>query len=161
MPPIFYFCDPRFTTPLMTHIHDSLFTTPITTPFSRLTFATPLATHISNSRSRLMFAITQFPSWDSTTDGRTVLTPQCRLPSFPTLTLTKKFWNLLPGLASTPSYYPPSCPPPLVALCLLTHPLAHYLLQRPLPPLPGPLPTSPPPSPPLPLPPSRNMSLKF
>ena len=74
-----------------------------------------------------------FPSCDSTTDGRTVLTPQCHLPSVPTLTLIKN-WNLLPGLASTSSYYPPSCPPPLVALCLLTHPLAHYLLQRPLPP---------------------------
>ena len=65
-----------------------------------------------------------------------MLTPQHHLPSFPTVTLTKnkKIWNLLPGLASSFSYYPPSCPPPLVALCLLTHPQAHYLLQRPLPP---------------------------
>ena len=45
----------------------------------------------------------------------------------------KIFWNLLPGLASTSSYYPPSCPPPLVTLCLLTHPLDHFLLQRPPP----------------------------
>ena len=44
------------------------------------------------------------------------------------------FWNLLSSLAFTSSYYPPSCPPPLVALCLLTLPLAHPLLQRPLPP---------------------------
>ena len=120
----------------------------------RLMFATPLATPISDSRSRLhsrlMFAtpdrapnsdspifLSRLPTCDSTTDGRTVLSPHRHLPSVPTLTLKKTiFWNLLPGLASTSSYYPPSCPPPLVTLCLLTHPLAHYLLQRPLPPPP-------------------------
>ena len=66
-------------------------------------------------------------------------TPQRHLPSIPTITLIKKYkykkiWNLLRGLASTPSYCPPSCPPPVVALCLLTLPLAHHLLQRHLPP---------------------------
>ena len=127
---------------------------------SQLTFATPLATHISDSNQRIhsrhAFAtpdrtpnpdslfLLRLPSCDSPTDGWTVLTPQRHLPSIPTLTLPKKinFWNLLPGLASTPRYYPPSCPPPLMALCLLTPPLPPYLLQRPLPPLPGPLPTS-------------------
>ena len=69
---------------------------------------------------------------DPTTDGQTVPTHQRHLPSIPTLTLIK-IWNLLYCLASTSSYCPPSCPPPLVALCLLTHPPAHYLLQRPLP----------------------------
>ena len=116
---------------------------------SRLTFATPLATPIRDSHLRLHSRLTfttphrapnrhllffrNFLSCDSTTDRRTVLTPQHHLPSIPTLTLVKTFWNLLPGLASIPSYYPPSCPPPLVALCLLTCPLAHYLLQRPPP----------------------------
>ena len=60
-------------------------------------------------------------------------TPQHHLPSVPTLTINL-FWNLLSSLTSTSSYCPPSCPPPLVALCLLTLPLAHHLLQRPLPP---------------------------
>ena len=143
-------------------------------------FATPLAAHISDSNpqihSRLAFTtpdraptatcyfLSRLLSCDSSTDGRTVLTPQHHLPSVPTLTLTKTFWNLLPGLASTPSSYPPSCPPPLVALCLQTPPLSPSLLQRPLPPLPGPLPTSKPLLPPLPLPPSLlygNMSLMF
>ena len=59
-----------------------------------------------------------------------MLTPQHHLPSVLTLTLIIKIWNLLPGLASNSSYYPSSCPPPLVALCLLTHPLAHSILQR-------------------------------
>ena len=63
-----------------------------------------------------------------------MLTPQRHLPSIPTLTLTIFFGKLLPGLASTSSYYPPSCPPPPVALCPLTCPLAHHPLQRPLPP---------------------------
>ena len=66
-------------------------------------------------------------------------TPQRHVPSVPTLTQIKKIWNLLYCLASTSSYCPPPCPPPLVALCLLTLPLAHPLLQRPLPP-PPPLP---------------------
>ena len=64
-------------------------------------------------------------------------TPQCHLPSVPTLTLIKKIWTLLYCLASTSSYCPPPCPPPLVALCLPTLPLAHPLLQRPLPPPPA------------------------
>ena len=116
---------------------------------SRLTFATPVATPIRDSHSRLhsrftfttphrapnrdLLFLRDFLSCDSTTDRRTELTPQRHLPSIPTPTLVKKFWNLLPGLASIPSYYPPSCPPPLVALCLLRCPLAHYLLQRPPP----------------------------
>ena len=119
----------------------------------RLTFMTPLATTIRDSHSR-----------DYTADGWTVLTPQCHLPSIPTLTLKNFFWNLLLGLASTSSYYPPSCPPPPVALCPLTCPLAHHPLQRPLHPLPGPLPTSPHLSHPLNLPPFPlygNISLMF
>ena len=113
---------------------------------SRLPLATRIRDSTSDSHLRLpimhptvtRYFLSQLPLCDSTTDGRTVLTPQRHLPSVPTLTLHKKlgvyFWNLLPGLASTSSYYPPSCPPPLVTLCLLTHPLAHYLLQSPLPP---------------------------
>ena len=58
-------------------------------------------------------------------------TPQHHLPSVPTLTLNF-FWNLLYCLAPSSSYCPPPCPPPLVVLCLLTLPLAHPLLQRPL-----------------------------
>ena len=132
----------------MTHISDSR---------SRLTSATHvcdshsrlvLGTHFRDSRSRLPIALPtatryfllRLPSCGSTTDGQTVLTPQHHLPSVPTLTLTtttKNIWNL-PGLASNFSYYPPSCPPPLVALCLLTHTQAHYLLQRPPPPPPPP-----------------------
>ena len=70
------------------------------------------------------------------TDGRTVLTPLRHLPTVPTLTLIKKqfFWNLLPGLASTSSYYPSSCPPPLMALCLLTPPLSPTSYRGPCPP---------------------------
>ena len=48
-----------------------------------------------------------------------------------------ELYHLLPGLTSTSSYHPSSCPPPLMALCLLTPPLSHYLLQRPLPPPPA------------------------
>ena len=102
--------------PITTHVRDS-----IRDYHSRLMFATPLATPIRDSRLH-----------DYTTEGRTVLTPQRHLPSVTTLTLNF-FWNLLPGLASTSSYYPPSCPPPPVALCLLTRPLAQHPLQRPLP----------------------------
>ena len=74
---------------------------------SRLTFTTPLATPISDSHSqlhsRLTFAtpahtpnrdllfLSRLPSCDSTTDGRTVLTPQRHLPSVTTLTLLKSF----------------------------------------------------------------------
>ena len=99
-----------------------------------------------DSRSRLpitppsvtRYSLSRLPLCDFPCEGQTVLTPQRHLPSIPTLTLLIKNLNFLPGLASTPSYYPPSCPPPLVALCLLTLPLAHYLLQRPLPPPPPP-----------------------
>ena len=93
-------------------------------------------TPFRNSCSQLPFATRCFAttlSCNPTTDGRTVPTPQCHLPSIPTLTL-KKFCSLLYCLASTSSYCPPPCPPPLVALCLLTLPLAHQLLQTPLPP---------------------------
>ena len=128
---------PHFATHIPDHVsrpmfHDSRSRLPFATPISdsrpRLPIAPPTATH---------YFLSRLPSCDSTTDGRTVLTPQRHLPSVPTLTLTKKFWNLLPGLASPSSYYPSSCPPPLMALCLLTHPLSPYLLQRPLPPCQG------------------------
>ena len=124
MPP--NFSRPHFTT----HIRDPHFVTHISRLHLRLTSATPLVTHISDSNprihSRLTFAtpdrapnrnsliLSRFLLCDSTTDGRTVSTPQRHLPNVPTLTLTNIFWNLLPGLASTPSYYPPSCPPPLM-----------------------------------------------
>ena len=125
------FRDSHSRPPFATHIRD---------PLSRLTFATTLTTplHDSHSRphSRLSFAtpdrapnrdslfLSRLPSCDSTTDGRTVLTPQRHLPSVPTLTLIKNLWNLLPGLAYTPSSHPPSCPHPPVALCPLTRLLA-------------------------------------
>ena len=127
----------------MTHLHDSL---------SRLPFATPF----HDSRLPPLFAIRCFatnPLCDSTTDGRTVSTPQCHLPSIPTLTLTIFLRNFLYCLASPSSYYPPPCPPPPVDLCLLTLPLAHPLLQRSLHPMPGPLTLSSHLSPPLLLPP--------
>ena len=104
-----------------------MFATHVSRLHSRLTFATRVrdSTQDSTRDSRLRLPIMpptatryffrDFPSCDSTTDGRTVLTPQRHLPNVPTLTLIK-IWNLLPGLASTSSYYPPSCPPPLVAL---------------------------------------------
>ena len=157
-----------FTTPLTTHIRNSrsqlIFVTHISRLHSRLPFATPVCDSNRNYHSRLLFAtvFATSPLCDSTTDRRTVLTPQRHLPNVPTLTLNN--WNLLPGLAPTYSYCPPSCPPPLVALCLLSLPLAHHPFQRSLPPLPGPLPTSPHLSHPLPLPPfplSENMSLQF
>ena len=101
MPPNFLFLRP---------ICDSLlgltFETHVSRLQLRLPFATPLATHISNSCSRLLSRLTltapdcaptatryflsRLPLCDSTTDGRTVLTPQCHLPSVPTLTLTKR-----------------------------------------------------------------------
>ena len=150
MPPNFLFSRLLFVTPFHDSTRDS---------HSRLTFATP----ICNS---LFFMTT--PSCDPTPDGRTVSTPQHHLPIVPALTLIKYIyiyiWNHFSSLASTSSYFPPSCPPPLVALCLLTLPLAHPLLQRPNPPLPGPLPISPRLSHPLPLPPFPlygNMSLQF
>ena len=155
MPNIFSFRDSHsqltFATTLATPLHDSR-----SRPHSRLHFTTRVRDHTRNSRSRLPIALpTATPYFlsrlllcDSTTDGRTVLTPQRHLPSVPTLTL-KKFWNLLPGLASTTSSHPPSCPHPPVALCPLTRLLALPHLQRPLHFLPGPLPASPPLSHPL------------
>ena len=73
-----------------THIHDS---------HSRLTFATPISDSRSRIHSRLPIApptatrsfLLRLPSWDSPTDGRTVLTPQHHFPSVPTLTLIKIF----------------------------------------------------------------------
>ena len=137
-----------------THIRDSISRLPFATPFrdsrsrphSRLLFATP-----DRAPTRDSLLLSRLPSCDSPTDGRTVLTPQRHLPSVPTLTLIKKnnFWNLLPGLPSTTSSHPPSCPQPPVALCPLTHLLAPHPLQRPLNLLPGPPPTSPPLSHPL------------
>ena len=145
-PRLFYFHDPHSRPHFATHNR---------IPISRLTFATPLHDSRSRPHSRLSFAtpdrapnrdslfLLQPPSCDPNTDGRTVLTPQHHLPSVPTLILIKNyFWNLLPGLPSTTSSHPPSCPHPPVALCPLTHLLAPHPLQRPLHLLPGPLPTS-------------------
>ena len=92
------------------------------------------------------------PSCNSTTDGRTVSTPQHHLPSIPALNPNKKFKGIFSTawprpLVTTP---PPLCPPPLVDLCPLTPPLPY---QSPLPPMPGPLTLSPHLSPPLLLPP--------
>ena len=135
-----------FATTLATKIHDSHLQPP-----SRLPFATRVRDHPRNSHSRLPIAppaatrsfLLRSPPCNFTTDGWTVFTPQRHLPSFPTLTQKNSFWNLLPGLASTSSCYPPSCPPPPVALCPLTRPLAQPPLQRPLHLLPGPMPPSP------------------
>ena len=153
------FRDPHSRPTFATHFRDSFLATHVRDSHSRLPFMTRVRDHTHDSRSRLpivpptatRYFLSRLPSCDSTTDGRTVLTPQRHLPSVPTLTLLKKIWNLLPGLASTTSYHPPSCPPPPppVALCPLTHPLAQPPLQRPLHLLPGPLPTSPPLSHPL------------
>ena len=104
--PNFLFSRPHFTTPLTTHIHDShsrlhlrlTFATHVrnstSDSHSRLMFATPLATHIRDSRSRpqsrLAVSATSL-SCNSTTDRRTVSTPQRHLPSVPTLTLIKEF----------------------------------------------------------------------
>ena len=99
-----------------THVRDSRSRLPFTTPISdsrsrlpfatrvrdytsdshsRLAFATTLATPVRDSRSRPQMRLAIFlsrpPSCDSTTDGRTVLTPQRHLPSVPTLTLIKNF----------------------------------------------------------------------
>ena len=168
-----YIC-PRFflfATPFCDSHSRPTFATPFCDSHLRLTFATRVCDH-TDSRSRLLIAPpTATRSFFVATSvvrlhhcGWTVLTPQHHLPSVPTLTLFKKIWNLLPGLASTSSYYPPSCPPPPVALCPLTRPLAQHPLQRPLHLLPGPLPTSPPLSHPLNLPLFPlygNMSLMF
>ena len=127
MPRFFLFSRPTFADPISrltfaTPFRDSHSRPPLTThirdPLSRLTFTTPLATPLHDSRSRphlrLSFAtpdrapncdslfLSRLPSYDSTTDGRTVLTPQRHLPSVPTLTLIKKFGT-----------YSLACPPPL------------------------------------------------
>ena len=113
-PPI---CNPHSRLPFATHFCDSRLRLP-----SRLLFTTRVRDHTRDSRSRLPIALptatryflSRLPSYDSTTDRQTVLTPQRHLPSVPTLTLLlkKPFWNLLPGLASTTSSHPRSCPPP-------------------------------------------------
>ena len=114
MPRFFYFCDPHLGPHFATHIRDPIsrltFPTPIRDSHSRpnfathvrdyprdstsrLAFATTLATLVRDSRSRsqprLAIFLSRLPSCDSTTDGRTVLTPQRHLPSVPTLTLLK------------------------------------------------------------------------
>ena len=73
---------------------------------SRLHFTTCVCDHTRDSGSRLPIALptatryflSRLPSCDSTTDGRTVLTPQRHLPSVPPLTLlkTKKIYFLEP-----------------------------------------------------------------
>ena len=124
----------------MTHLRD---------PISQLPSRLQFATHICDPHLRLAVFMTT-PSCDPPlTDGL------CQHPSVITLAFQpipnlNKIWNFLSCLASNSSYCPPPCPPPLMALCLLTLPLAHPLLQRHLP---GPLPTSPHLSHPLPLPP--------
>ena len=102
-----HICDSRFATPLTTHIRDSHFTTPLATHIrdshSQLHQRLPLATCVRDStrdsRSRLRIApptatcyfLSRLPLCDSTTDRRTVLTPQHHLPSIQTLTLLKIF----------------------------------------------------------------------
>ena len=80
--------------------------------------------HTHDSRSRLpitpptttRYFLSRLPSYDSTTDGRTVLTPQRHLPSVPTLTLLKNFgtYSLAwpPPLATTHHHVHPPPPPP-------------------------------------------------
>ena len=169
MPPIFYFAthirdlllrlpfathirDPISRLPFVTHIRDShsrlIFRDLHSRLHSRLPFTTRVRDHTRDSRSRLpivlptatRYFLSRLPSCDSTTDGRTVLTPQRHLPSVTTLTLiTKKFgtYSLAwpPPLATTHHHVHP---PPPVALCPLTCPLAQHPLQRPLHLLPGP-----------------------
>ena len=115
MPPNFLFSQTPSTTPTHDSISRLPSRLPLATPFrdytcdsisrlhSRLLFATHVRDSTSDSRSRLTFATPDHdsrlrpqsrltisvtsPSRDSTTDGRTVLTPQRHLPSVPTLTL--------------------------------------------------------------------------
>ena len=123
---------PRFFFIFATHIRDLLSRLPIATPFrdshSRPLFATHIrdsisrltfATHVRDPLSRLTFTtrtrdhsrdsllLSRLPSCDSTTDGRTVLTPQRHLPSVPTLTLILKKKTKFFGTYSL------ACPPPL------------------------------------------------
>ena len=110
-----------FATHFATHIRDPLSRLTFATHFrdsrsrlhSRLHFTTRVRDHTRNSRSRLPIALptatrhflSQLPSCDSTTEGRTVLTPQRHLRSVPTLTLILK--KLFFGTYSL------ACPPPL------------------------------------------------
>ena len=114
--PNFLFSRPHFATPIRDQHSRPHFAAHIRDPISRLTFATPfrdsrlrlhsrlhfttrVCDHTRDSRSRLPIALptatlhflSRLPLCDSTTDGRTVLTPQRHLPSVPTLTLLKKF----------------------------------------------------------------------
>ena len=110
-PRIFYFHDPilrlQFATPFRDSTRDSHSQLPFCDSthdsHSLLKFSTPLATPIRDSHSQLHSPLTfatpdrapsrnslffrDFPSCDSTTDGRTVLRPQRHLPSITTLTL--------------------------------------------------------------------------
>ena len=130
-----------FATTLATPLHDSR-----SRPHSRLLFATP---NCAPNRDSLF--LSRLPSCDSTTDGRTVLTPQRHLPSVPTLTLLKKtFFGTYslawpPPLATTHHHVHP---PPSGFVSPDT-PFGPTPLQRPLHLLPGPLPSSPPLSHPL------------
>ena len=118
-PDFFIFRDPISRLPFTTHICDSHSRPTFATPFrdshsrptfathfrdsclrlhSRLHFTTRIHDHTRDSRSRLLIALptatcyflSRLPSCDSTTDGRTVLTPQCHLPSVPTQTLQQQ-----------------------------------------------------------------------
>ena len=115
---------PHFTIPIHDLISRPTFVSSFRESLSRLTFATHFHDTICDLRLRLpivsptanRYFLSRLPLCDSPTDGRTVLSPQCHLPSVPTLTIIiKNFWNLLSGLASTSSYYPSSCPPLLMA----------------------------------------------
>ena len=127
MPPNFF----NFMTPVCDSSSGLIFATHFCDSRSRLAFVTPF--HDSNLRPP--FATHCFAtnlSCDSTTERRTVFTPQRHLPRIQTLTLIKTNNSILRNhphcLASPSSCYPPPCPPPLVDLCLLTLPLAHPLL---------------------------------
>ena len=102
--PDFLFSRPPFTTPIRDLISRPPFATLIRDPISRPPFATHfrdsflttrIRNHTCDSRSRLPIApptatcyfLSRLPSCDSTTDRRTVLTPQRHLPSVPTLSL--------------------------------------------------------------------------
>ena len=107
-PRIFYFRDPISRLPFATsysrlpfrdsHFATHTFATHICDSHLRPTFATRVRDSTRDSRSRLLIApptttryfLSRLLLCDSTTDGRNVLTPQCHLPSVPTLTLIKK-----------------------------------------------------------------------
>ena len=132
--------DPCFTTNVSRLYSRLMFATNVRL-YSRLTFTTRIRDSTRDSRLRLLITpptatrsfLLQLPSCVPTTDGRTVLTPQRHLPSVPTLTLTKNIFgtfSLAWPLPLATTYHHVH----YMALCLLTHPLAHYLLKRPLPP---------------------------